>query len=79
MRQADERGQARLRLAIDSVATRGFPTRLQPDQHYVEGMGYIIGDFTCQFNARSPLIRCAINPSGPCQGCYHYQPKAIED
>lgn len=76
MRQADARAQERLRLAIESVAFRGLPTlRLPADQHYVEGVGYIIGDFTCQYNARSSYIRCAINPSGPCEGCSHYQPR----
>jgi hypothetical protein len=80
MRQVDARGQARLRLAIDSVAARGLPTlQLQPEQHYVEGMGYVIGDITCRFNARSHLIRCAPNPFGPCQGCSQYQPQPIED
>jgi Family of unknown function (DUF6464) len=79
MRQADARGQARLRLAMDTIASRGLPLQLQPDQHYVEGMGYVIGDFTCRFNARSNQIRCAINPFGPCQGCSHYQQKPIED
>jgi hypothetical protein len=79
MRQADARGQARLRLAMDAFATRGMPLRLQPDQHYVEGIGYIIGDFTCRFNARSNQIRCAINPFGPCQDCSHYQQKPLED
>jgi hypothetical protein len=79
MRQADARGQARLRLAMDAIAARGMPRPLQPDQRYVEGMGYVIGDFTCRFNARSSHIRCAINPFGPCEGCSHYQQKPIED
>lgn len=79
MRRADARGQARLRLAMDAFATRGLPLRLQPDQHYVEGLGYVIGDFTCQFNARSTQIRCAINPFGPCQSCSHYQQQPIEE
>lgn len=34
----------------------------------------IIGDRTCQFNAHSAYIRCAVNPQGPCQGCRHYEP-----
>jgi hypothetical protein len=34
---------------------------------------WIIGDATCRYNARSELIRCAINPSGPCEGCSHYE------
>ncbi len=32
-----------------------------------------IGDITCEFNARSVYIRCAINPEGPCEGCRYYQ------
>jgi hypothetical protein len=42
------------------------------DYHYVEGLGYIVGDLSCQYNARSPYLRCAINPSGPCKGCLLY-------
>jgi hypothetical protein len=38
------------------------------------GIDLIIGDITCQYNARSPYLRCAINPHGPCQDCSHYQP-----
>lgn len=43
------------------------------DYRYVEGLGYIVGDLSCQFNARSPYIRCAVNPSGPCNGCLSYE------
>lgn len=46
-----------------------------PDAHYVDGMGLVIGDITCQLNARSPFIRCAPNPSGPCEGCRDYEGK----
>ncbi|MDJ1171349.1 DUF6464 family protein [Roseofilum sp. BLCC_M154] len=38
------------------------------------GIDTIIGDITCQYNARSPYLRCAINPHGPCQDCSHYEP-----
>ena len=31
-----------------------------------------IGDITCSNNARSEFLRCAINPSGPCEGCKDY-------
>ncbi|MEA5496681.1 DUF6464 family protein [Limnoraphis robusta Tam1] len=50
---------------------------LPPDAEYVEGVGYLIGDITCQYNARSSYIRCAVNPSGPCQDCRFYQAKSI--
>jgi hypothetical protein len=33
----------------------------------------VIGDTTCQYNARSRMIRCAVNPCGPCEGCQHYE------
>ncbi|MGC9502932.1 DUF6464 family protein [Baaleninema sp.] len=33
----------------------------------------LLGDRTCRYNARSPYIRCAVNPEGPCQGCRHYE------
>jgi hypothetical protein len=34
---------------------------------------WVIGDITCLYNARSELLRCAVNPSGPCDRCPHYQ------
>ncbi|MFW6315519.1 MAG: DUF6464 family protein [Cyanobacteriota bacterium] len=40
---------------------------------YLEGK-WVIGDITCQYNARSELLRCAVNPNGPCQGCQFYEP-----
>jgi Family of unknown function (DUF6464) len=43
-----------------------------PEEQYIEGVGYIIGDDTCQYNARSPHMRCAVNPSGLCEGCRDY-------
>jgi len=40
-------------------------------RYYLEGVGYLIGDISCQFNARSGYLRCAVNPQGP-SGCRHY-------
>ena len=34
---------------------------------------WVIGDLTCRYNARSELLRCAVNPGGPCDRCPHYQ------
>ncbi|NJK38872.1 MAG: hypothetical protein HC835_07005 [Oscillatoriales cyanobacterium RM2_1_1] len=50
---------------------RYFP----PDTRYVEGVGFLIGDITCKYNARSSQIRCAVNPQGPCQDCPSYEMK----
>jgi Family of unknown function (DUF6464) len=43
-----------------------------PEEKYIEGIGYIIGDVSCKYNARSPYMRCAVNPSGLCEGCRDY-------
>lgn len=51
--------------------------RRNRDLNYVEGVGYLIGDFTCQMNARSPYLRCALNPCGPCEGCAFYEPPEV--
>lgn len=32
-----------------------------------------IGDQDCLNNARSPYVRCAVNPCGPCEGCTHLE------
>ncbi len=42
-------------------------------RYYLEGVGYLVGDITCEYNARSGYIRCAVNPSGPCDGCRFYE------
>jgi Family of unknown function (DUF6464) len=34
---------------------------------------WVIGDATCLYNAHSELLRCAVLPGGPCQGCGFYQ------
>ena len=34
---------------------------------------WIIGDGTCRYNANSEMIRCAVNPNGPCQGCRFWE------
>jgi len=38
----------------------------------VEGR-WVLGDATCRFNARSELIRCAVNPDGPCHQCRFFE------
>jgi Family of unknown function (DUF6464) len=32
-----------------------------------------IGDSRCKYNALSAALRCAINPSGPCDGCQYFE------
>ena len=68
------RTRERFRAARLYVGSRRIATRSsQPEEQYIEGVGYIIGDLTCKFNARSPTIRCAVNPVGPCKNCSQYE------
>jgi hypothetical protein len=75
------KSQARRRSQFRRVAMTfpggqvGQNTRAVPsDRYYLEGVGYLIGDISCRFNARSGDLRCAVNPSGPCEGCRYYEP-----
>lgn len=46
--------------------------------HLIEGR-WILGDITCLYNAHSELLRCAVNPNGPCRGCPDYRPRDPEE
>lgn len=76
MRKAETQARERLHTAMDAATTQGL-RRLQyslsPEHQHVEGIGYLVGDFTCRFNARSSYLRCAVNPSGPCKECPFYE------
>ncbi|MEM7554431.1 MAG: DUF6464 family protein [Cyanobacteria bacterium P01_A01_bin.84] len=45
----------------------------QENRYYLEGVGYLIGDISCKYNARSGYLRCAVNPEGPCDRCRFYE------
>jgi hypothetical protein len=72
--KAEIRARSNIRSAMEATAT----TRLQfnsplLEEQYVQGVGFLIGDISCQYNARSAYIRCAINPTGPCKECRYYE------
>ncbi|HEY9617932.1 MAG TPA: DUF6464 family protein [Microcoleaceae cyanobacterium] len=81
MRKAEAQARERLRSAIAASANHRFQQSLtqvmSQDYQYVEGIGYFLGDNTCRFNARSAYLRCAVNPSGPCQECPYYESKEL--
>ncbi|MEH2032532.1 MAG: DUF6464 family protein [Nostoc sp.] len=75
-----QRSRLRMRQAavnFPAVQGRQNVRPVAGDRYYLEGVGYLIGDISCKFNARSGYIRCAINPEGPCNGCRHYEPKEL--
>ena len=47
----------------------------RPDDAVKWGQSWVIGDPSCRFNARSPLLRCAVLPAGPCELCSHHDPR----
>ncbi|MBE8969641.1 hypothetical protein IQ277_26510 [Nostocales cyanobacterium LEGE 12452] len=75
-----QRSRLRMRQAAMNfpvVQGRHSVRPVEGDRYYLEGVGYLIGDISCKFNARSGYMRCAVNPEGPCNGCRHYEPKEL--
>jgi hypothetical protein len=81
MRRAEAQARSRLQSALraNEFNRRRFPYALSTEHRYVEGMGYLVGDITCRFNARSPYLRCAVNPAGPCKDCPCYESIEFRD
>lgn len=50
----------------------------RPEERSLIGGHWVIGDATCCYNAHSELVRCAVNPSGPCEGCRFYEKIATD-
>ena len=44
----------------------------RPTEQSLVGGRWMIGDINCRYNARSELLRCAVNPDGPCAGCRYF-------
>jgi hypothetical protein len=63
------------RYELSAVSLQVKPQRQPPDARPWK-QGWVIGDPSCRFNARSPLLRCAVLPEGPCERCAHYSPSA---
>lgn len=59
------------RYELSTVALQVKPQHRPVDARWW-GNGWVIGDPGCRFNARSPLLRCAVLPEGPCERCAHH-------
>lgn len=59
------------RYELASVALQVKRQKQPTDARWWNG-GWVIGDPSCRFNARSPLLRCAVLPDGPCDQCAHH-------
>jgi hypothetical protein len=56
---------------LASVALQVKAQRQPADARWWQNQ-WVIGDPSCRFNARSPLLRCAVLPDGPCERCSHF-------
>lgn len=66
--------QTNRQIGVSRISSEPRLKALPPaDMTCIEGYGYVIGKVSCKYNARSPYIRCAVNPSGSCQDCSHYE------
>lgn len=63
------------RYELASIALQVKAER-QPADARPWGQGWVIGDPLCRYNARSPLLRCAVLPAGPCERCAHFAPRS---
>ena len=45
----------------------------KPNERTLIDGRWVIGDANCRLNARSEILRCAVNPQGPCHNCYYYE------
>jgi hypothetical protein len=53
-----------------SVHVQEFQQSLETS--LVQG-SWVLGYAECRFNAHSEIIRCAVNPQGPCRDCSYYE------
>ncbi|MEI6830231.1 MAG: DUF6464 family protein [Synechococcaceae cyanobacterium ELA445] len=71
--------QHRYRLHQGRYVLAAVALQVKPQQRPTDARrwndGWVIGDPSCRFNARSPLLRCAVLPEGPCERCSHFAPR----
>lgn len=61
------------RYRLQNIALYVQSAQRPSEKTQVEGR-WVLGDASCRFNAHSELIRCAVNPEGPCANCRYYEP-----
>ncbi|MFB2647029.1 DUF6464 family protein [Raphidiopsis sp. BLCC-F218] len=57
-------GRYRLHRIAIYVQTAKRPS----EKSFINGR-WVVGDASCKYNAHSEILRCAVNPDGPCNSC----------
>ena len=65
------------RYRLQNVAIYVQSAQRPEERSLVEGR-WVVGDATCRFNARSEIIRCAVNPESSCETCRFYEARGAE-
>jgi hypothetical protein len=65
------------RYHLQNIALYVQPATRPTEKTLVEGR-WVIGDASCSYNAQSEIIRCAVNPEGPCESCRFYEKLTVK-
>jgi len=57
---------------LSKIAVYVQPAQRPAERSLVDGR-WVLGNINCRFNARSELLYCAVNPTGPCDRCYFFE------
>ncbi|MBE9036347.1 DUF6464 family protein [aff. Roholtiella sp. LEGE 12411] len=60
------------RYRLHNIAIYVQSAKRPSEKSLVQGR-WVIGDASCRYNACSEIIRCAVNPDGPCKSCRFYE------
>ena len=66
------------RYRLNKIALYVQSAKRPAEKSFVNGH-WVVGDASCRFNAHSELIRCAVNPEGPCDRCRFYENQMTND
>lgn len=59
------------RYHLHKIAIYVQSAKIPEEKTLIDGR-WVIGNASCSYNALSEIVRCAVNPEGPCEGCKYY-------
>jgi len=61
---------------LQKISVYVQPAQKPRETSFIDGH-WVVGDASCHFNARSEILRCAVNPAGPCADCRLYEARSL--